>query len=104
MELLLLVAMATGSDGGAALSVWNHSAGPHTSQHSPSIQRVVPSLNFTFDGSSPFSAEATATLTVPYGNYSFSMEAVGIGVIAMVWVDGHLVARYAPSGIFLSGE
>ena len=41
---------------------------------------------------------------MPAGNYSFSLVASGLGVNAYAWIDGHLVGRYAQSGVNLIGH
>ena len=108
MNVLLIActgSLSAATSNGVALYEWTSSAGvllpPDASKPRMSL---VSNFNFSFNASLPFSAEARATVSLPAGNYSFSLKAAGVGVLANIWVDGHLVARYAPSGIFYSGH
>ena len=103
MALVIVAAVCTlqgtaapqhGETTGVRLQQWNSSAGVISSTIVPTTDVIVPQINFSFAGGVPFSAEATGTLVVPPGNYSFSLVAAGEGVTAMVWIDGHLVARW----------
>jgi len=103
MLALVLQTMISVTSAGITLQTWNSSAGP-VSMRAPTTSAVRPTLNFSWPGAAPFSAEATATISLRAGNYSFSLDAAGQGVNAYVWIDGHLVARYAASGVFLMGH
>lgn len=90
---------------GTLLRVWNSSAGVLALDAPPAVERALAGLNFSIDtAGAPFSAEVTGSLVVAPGNYSFSLSATGVGLTAMIWIDGHLVARSAPAGRFLAGH
>ena len=99
----LALGQHTSAEEGCSLSVWNSSTGPLGMKPADS-KNTLSTLNLSLSGDAPFSAEAVCTLTVPAGNYSFSLVASGLGVNAYAWIDGHLVGRYAQSGVNLIGH